>query len=358
MLPVKKTKQLVKNIRIKAKTFKLLSPTNLESEREIFLRKTNYNPYFKYPKYNKKDFKTALEKLKNVETPEKNELEKWFWERRLKETKLKIALILAIGNPEKITEISKALYRSNYKKEAIESAEKDSKIEVNSYSKENLDAEDTAEIFEKYLQKNHDTDKWQIRIKKNASFYIQIRYKKNLITINNKINWGWASLDSTLAHEIDGHIVRALNTEKQEGVFKNPLPFYIKTEEGLASYLADYHAENCEISRKHHAVKFLGGVLALKSSFREVYNFFLDNGFGPELAFKRAMRLKKGFTDTSEPGCNAREAMYYEGMLEVKDYIENGGDVQKLFAGKVGLEDLKYIPTPKDPVIPSRLVQN
>ena len=57
------------------------------------------------------------------------------------------------------------------------------------------------------------------------------------------------------------------------------------------------------------------------------------------------------------PGCNAREAMYYEGMLEVKDYLDSGGNIQKLFAGKIGLDDIDQIPIPENQIIPERLTE-
>jgi hypothetical protein len=52
------------------------------------------------------------------------------------------------------------------------------------------------------------------------------------------------------------------------------------------------------------------------------------------------------------PGLYAKEAMYYEGMQEVKAYIDSGGDLQKRFAAKASLEDLKHIPTPENIKIP------
>lgn len=99
----------------------------------------------------------------------------------------------------------------------------------------------------------------------------------------------------------------------------------------------------------------MAGHLALKKPFNDVYKFFLENGFTKNLAFQRTFRLKRGFEDTSSPGCFAKEAVYYEGMIEVKNYLDKDGDVKKLFAGKVGFDDFEYVPVPKDVIIPSRL---
>ena len=55
------------------------------------------------------------------------------------------------------------------------------------------------------------------------------------------------------------------------------------------------------------------------------------------------------------PGCFAREAMYYEGMVEVKNYLDGGGGIRKLYLGKVGLEYVDIVPIPEDQVIPQRI---
>jgi hypothetical protein len=47
--------------------------------------------------------------------------------------------------------------------------------------------------------------------------------------------------------------------------------------------------------------------------------------------------------------------MYYQGMLEVKAYLDHGGSVAKLFAGKAGLDDLPSMPIPPHELIPDRI---
>jgi len=159
-----------------------------------------------------------------------------------------------------------------------------------------------------------------------------------------------------LAHEIDGHVLRYLNSQHQENqLFRSPLPFYIKTEEGIASFLGDYCSVNGAITLKHHALKYLAGILAETSSFREVYTFLMDSGFTPDLAFQRTFRLKRGLMDTSQPGCFTKEALYYEGMIEVKTFIDKGGDLRKLFAAKICLDDVGLMPLLKQVLIPKRL---
>ncbi|OGV96833.1 hypothetical protein A2W24_03275 [Microgenomates group bacterium RBG_16_45_19] len=86
---------------------------------------------------------------------------------------------------------------------------------------------------------------------------------------SQEINWDFCDLDNTLAHEIDGHVVRAVNMSRQvKPLFQKPWPFYLKTEEGLASFLGDYLSpQTALISRKHHALKYLAGHWHLDEPF-------------------------------------------------------------------------------------------
>jgi len=347
--------ELLKSIRADIKTFIIFSPINLAVERKRFFKSNFYNPQLVYPAIETDELKSAQNKLHKIKLHPDSSLENRIFNDRIRETKLKLRLFLSIGDPNKITRISQKLYQCKFDQESIRKAKYDANSDGVFSPQENFSAKEFRSELKNYLEK-YGLRKWKVRIKKDADFYIQIRHKKELIIINEDLNWDFNSLDSALAHEIDGHVVRAINAIKQDTeTFQNSLPFYIKTEEGLASYLGDYCAEGGKLALKHHAIKYLGGYIALHNSFREVYNFFIDNGFTPNLAFQRAFRLKRGFIDTSSPGVFAREAIYYEGMLEVKKYIEEGGSIRKLFAGKVGLKDLKYIPVPKDIIIPNRI---
>jgi hypothetical protein len=338
-----------------ANTFKWLTPTNLKEEKRKFFKSETYDPQFTYKQIPEKKVAAAQKNLKKLKSQNGNGLKSYITKRRIKEAKLKLGLIASIGDAKAITLLSEKLYGLKFKKSYLKQAIIDASIDLDFTKKEILSAKQTAQIIKKYLNK-YSQSKWKVMTTTKNDFYIQVRFKKNLIKISESINWDFTDIDSTLAHEIDGHVVRAINAASQQDTrFCETFPFYIKTEEGLASFLGDYCSPNGKISLKHHAIKYLAGYFALNNSFRETYKLFQDYGFSRELAFQRTLRLKKGLTDTSLPGCNAREAMYYEGMLEVKNFIDKGGDMYKLFSAKAGLEDIKYLPLPKHIIIPKRL---
>ncbi len=352
-----KNKRLLHQIRAYLKTFRWFNPTNLEEERVKFFKILNYNPQLTYPPPSLDKLKKYQEALEGIQLPDAFDLTSIIQRKKIKETKLKLALIFAKGTSQ-VTSISARLYQLNFNDENITSAQKDAVAKIKLEPQENLDSRQAAKAISAYL-KTYLIDDWKIHLSERSDFYFQVMSNKRLISIGRNLNWHANYLDSTLAHEIDGHVVRAINAKKQaQKIFRKKFPFYIKTEEGLASYLGGYLSENGQLYRKHQAVKYLAGYYALTHSFRETYNFLLDRGFTKELAFQRAFRLKRGFTDTSQPGCFAREAMYYEGMLEVKKYLDEGGDIRKLYAGKVGLDDVDVVPIPQNQILPKRLKKN
>lgn len=349
----KDSRKITNRIREKTSTIKYFIPANYEQEREKFFNSDSYNPVFDYPDMPVLFFKKGLLQLQEAKVMSADAALRKIEKNRLKETKYKVKLLLARGDPEKITINSERLYQCKFNNRYVEMA-RTVLNDVRSSMENDTRPDKLRMAFVKYLKK-YKIKNWRIIISKQKDFNIQVRYKHEKVRISEEANLGFASLDSLLAHEVDGHIIRAVNAAKQKSrVFQRPLPFYIKTEEGLACYLGDYLAKNGELSKKHHAIKYLGSYLALNSSFREVCEFFMDNGLSPDLAFQRAMRIKRGFTDTSQPGCNAREAIYWEGMMDIKRYLENGGSLKKLYSGKIGLQDIEYIPENEDVILPKR----
>lgn len=333
MGPPSEDKKLLRKIRISLKTFRFLSPTNLITERKKFFKDKSYNPQLSYPELPFDKLKKIEEALERIEPWDALDVASKIYQKKIKETRLKLKLLLARGEAA-LSEISAKLYQLNFDQKSLEEAIKDASVSLPFEAQENLNARDTARAIAVYLQ-SYKIDNWKVKESARRDYYFQVRPRIRLISISCGLNWDYNGLDSVLAHEVDGHVIRALNARRQKSpIFRGNLPFYIKTEEGLASYLGAYLSKRGELSRKHQALKYLAGHFAQNHSFRQTYNFLFDHGFTKDLAFQRAFRLKRGFSDTSIPGCFAREAMYYEGMLEVKNYLDEGGDTRKLYAGK------------------------
>ncbi|OGD62035.1 hypothetical protein A2160_00535 [Candidatus Beckwithbacteria bacterium RBG_13_42_9] len=337
------------------KSSQWLTPINFSEEKEKFQKTNQTNPVFVYPDLPTVQLQKILGEINSVKLIDDQSLENQILKNTLKEYGLKIRLLLSRAKPE-FSQISRRLYLCHFDENSLQQARVDAANKLKFESQESLTAQQTAEAIRSYLLKNYGVNDWQVVVSHLTDFYVRIRPREKTIFVSQSINWDFCDLDNTLAHEIDGHVLRAINALNQENpILRQSLPFYIKTEEGLACYLCDYFSTTGDLSRKHHALKYLAGSLALTHSFRDVFNFFMANGFTPSLAYQRTFRLKRGLEDTNQPGLFAKEAVYYEGMMEVKKYLEQGGDIKKLYAGKIGLEDIDQIPVPQPIILPQRL---
>jgi hypothetical protein len=59
-------------------------------------------------------------------------------------------------------------------------------------------------------------------------------------------------------------------------------------------------------------------------------------GFDDDLSWDLAVRVYRG-------GGFVKDHVYLEGYLMVKKFLSEGGDVRKLYVGKVGLDDLSLV---------------
>ncbi len=350
-----KTEQQINETSQFLQTAVWLTPLNLNEEREKFLANPSFNPQIQYPELPMLMLENHLHQL--LQTPNKkdpNTLEEWVLGRRKHELELTILMLLNRDN-EDYGMNSCQLYQCTFDDQTLVQAKKDAASPLPFVSNENKTTAEIIEGITQYLREYGITD-WLVELSEQTDFYFRVKANQKRILIGKRFNWDFTNFDCMLAHEIDGHVLRAVNSAKQSNpLLQKPLPFYIKTEEGLASFLGDYHSSTAEINRKHHAIKYLAGHLAQTASFKEVFEFFMASGFTEDLAFQRTFRLKRGLSDTGRAGCFGKEAMYYEGMIEVKKYIDNDGDIEKLYSAKIGLADLPYVEIPNEVLIPDRL---
>lgn len=334
------------------------NPLNFKNERNKFLKSKTYQPQFIYPSLNLQiisKYRKIVAELQNLLIKiQLDEDTQFLLQEKIREVFLYLELLKARGKPE-LSKISATLYLCNFDDKTVGLAKKD--VLANFSTNKKLIKTELLIKSIKDCSMTYQAKNWQVITSDEAGFNCRIFPEKKLIVVNEKINWDFFTLDGFMAHEIDGHVLRTLNSQKQENIFyKFQLPFYIKTEEGLASYLADYCSDN-KFGKTYHGLKYLACVLALQGSFRSVYNFFLNHNFSSESAFLASFRIKRGFEDTSMLGCFAREAMYYEGMQEVKAYIDNYGDLTSLFSGKASLNDLKKLSSNENIIVPKRILE-
>lgn len=196
--------------------------------------------------------------------------------------------------------------------------------------------EDYISAFEEGFLKLGLTE-YNLEIVYSDGFNFRPKPKDKKIIMNKNANMQFFGADGEARHEL-AHIVRYEN-----GMF-NDIPRsenYLPTEEGLATYVHDL-SEFSEASKYQHACEYLAASIALESSLREVYDFFIEKGFEQELVWQRASRHKFGIKDTSKPGGIIKPAMYFAKCMEIVELIVD--ERVRLFVGKIEIEELpKYL---------------
>lgn len=205
-----------------------------------------------------------------------------------------------------------------------------------------LNKEDIQNIIEERLKFYNLKDSYEISFSNDYMSRISVKNESKIIKIKLPVIISKDEIEETLAHEIDTHAVRQLNYEKQiwyRKKKKHGFVSYLRTEEGLA-------AINELVSSKHKlayksAANYLSIDLALKNDFITVFNFFYNFSHDAERSWIWAVKKKRGIKDTSQKGAFTKDVVYFEGFLEVLNYLlRKKGNPSKLYFGKISLKDI------------------
>lgn len=146
-----------------------------------------------------------------------------------------------------------------------------------------------------------------------------------------------------IVHEIGTHIVRYQNgTHQPYKIFSHGLSGYLGTEEGLA--VLNEELNNCltRATIKTYAARVIAVHKGLQCTFRETYNYLMPY-VGKENAFEVTLRVKRGIGNTFYPGAFTKDHLYLDGYFKVKRYMQRGGELRRLYYGKIGLDDLAAV---------------
>ncbi len=335
---LRKIDQELIKIDSKIKLLYHLKPLNLKEEEKKFFNNKNYNPQFEYPKlkFDPMELVEDLEKIKTDDSALGIMLKA-----KKREIALKIELIEAI-NEENFTKISQKLFGKPSQEDVKKVEELIKKIDIHSINKEEeiYDTETAKEKFEKVFEK-YGLKNWKVKIKEHMVASC-VAGKNNRLFVKANAKFSKERIESLIVHEIETHILTAENGKMQDyELFNRGLANYLKTQEGMAMY-------NVEKQRKKpftQNFRALSHVLAInksiESSFAETFKYLIELGIPEKYAFKSTLKAKRGFNDTSKQGAFTKDLIYYKGYHQVKEYMENGGDLKELYIGKMDISDLK-----------------
>jgi hypothetical protein len=185
---------------------------------------------------------------------------------------------------------------------------------------------------------------WQVILKPNISA-TNTDSANRVVSIRGDATYTLEDLKRLVVHEVDTHVLRAVNGYSQPySIFAvGAVPSYLMTEEGLA-VVNEERMGYVDVPRTRlFAGRVLAATRALRGSFREVYGELRDYGFSHDEAWVTTRRVKRGLGDTAAPGGFIKDHLYLWGRLQVEQYVLGGGDLSKLYLGKIALEHLPRV---------------
>lgn len=190
--------------------------------------------------------------------------------------------------------------------------------------------------------KMHGMEK-RFKIVWSSSYVVRTTITPGTVKLRLPVSFRKEDLLGMLYHEIGTHAVRRVNYEQQPWYkqkkkygFKN----YLRTEEGLATLhsLIPHSFKAAFIS----AIRYLAVHWAQQESFAQLWRKLGRYIQDPERRWIITLRQKRGMTDTSKPGGFTKDLVYFEGLVDVYQYLkENDFNITKLYFGKMALEDVE-----------------
>ena len=208
---------------------------------------------------------------------------------------------------------------------------------------ERLDATTIAASMQAELKAMNVHD-WQVVVVEEMSARMAVSARHREVRIKSDSVFTHADRERLIVHELRTHVMRACNGFRT-GLLNLGLGLrnYMATEEGLASHMEQKHGMLRRSQVETYAFRALGAWFAHQYGFAETVTRLRDLGASPGLAWDVALRVKRGLTDTSQPGSFPKDFVYLHGRELVADYLVNGGKESDLFLGKVAIEQIPVI---------------
>lgn len=319
-----------------------LRPLNLREEHARAQRDERYNPVFLQRECGI-DLAETEHILRNLETDE-SPLGILLKKKR-RELLLRLDLLRARGDTVRFTAASLALFGAP--STALLGF---ARATVNSRTACDLppppdslhSAEEAKEAFEKILTQYglHD---WQVILRKVMVSDCAVGEKR--VYLRADARFSPSHLQALFAHEIETHVLTAENGSAQPfELFRRGFANYLDTQEGLAIWnqlrvLPPHHEK-----RFVHAKNVLAVAFAMEHSFAGTRAYLQEElGFSADKALSKAMDMKRGLSRTAEPGAFTKSLVYFRGLRAIEQFVREGGDLRRLYVGKITIEDLPII---------------
>lgn|GEM_PF-1085780 len=300
---------------------KLVTPTNIESERQKFIQKKGeYVPNFEYQDVSL-DTEELLEKLENIEIPDIPL--SYLFQKKKQEIHNKILFVKAFKSQDTagMTEYSQKIFGDiipenfDYAKKMLENSH------LIKQEEDILFFEDIRDYLKKF---NHIYNIKTRLIEREGT--ARFTMKGDQLILRTGASVGKRELRSVVAHEVEGHYLRKVNGRLSKfSIFSRGTAGYIETEEGIAIYnqsrfLTKHDRKTYSIFERYFFTQY-----TLKHSYRRLVKKLVEY-YGDDYGgiFTYILRLKRGFKDPSKSGVFMKDVVYTNGYLAVSNYIDKG----------------------------------
>ena len=331
----------------------VFTPINLNLEKRKFFDSDTYEPQFQYrivKNKNEEIFKelSSVKEISDVDPRISN-----FYIELIDSKREASDLMHAVGNNEAVTDISVARYgkpspklfrnsarvlRGKYGKYNLAKENKERDSEMLGYDK-------IVSVFD-IVFKELGLEGWSVNKSLNiAKNGVKVGVKRKEVLVDENISKSKFQLRKTLIHEVGTHALRSYYGLKSgfEAISKPNLASYLDVEEGLASWNENNMGLLPEKSLRNKAGLTWAIYLGEELSFRQLYNILLGN-FSRLGAFDIAYRVKRGLSDTSDPGIYAKDVVYFRGFRKVMKKLEEDPTLyQKLYSGKISFKQCEWV---------------
>jgi len=311
-----------------------INPLNFQFERELVFKDEDYEPFFIYPD-NGFDFDRVQQELVSIDAPDCplgnmiNQKRDLFIEK---------CEMLKHRGTAKFGVFSRKVYGTPSQR-ALEHA---ATLMVLPPGAEVSDIPSSKAVHIIKAELNHygfDYDVTEKPIRSSA----MVLLAKRKILVRSDFHFSDKFVKRLIAHEIGTHILRAENgLEQPFSIFYHGFPGYLSTEEGLAVCNEERFGLLSNDDLRDYAARAIAVQMCLTNGFSNIYKYLLGS-FPKDVAFRIATRAKRGLADTSRPGGCTKDYIYIDGYLKVKDFLEQGGQFNSLYYGKLGIEHLPIL---------------
>lgn len=313
-----------------------INPTNVDACKTTFFE-SRESPQFKYLEQSPELQQTIqqVEKL-NLEAHPAQELYQLIQRKLLQD----LEIMKSVGKPS----FARLMLEQSSNPSPIECQQAtemlDSRRETVITDKIAISPDEVLEVLQDELQ-NFGLNDWGV-IFGNTVARCRVVNERQSIELNRNAKYYQGDTQKLVVHEIYGHVLRHANGASQPlPILAFGMPNYLETEEGIIGWLEQqwgYKSDHRGAARHVIATE-----AALRTGFTDTFETIRPYCASDDLAFRLTVRAKRGVHESSLPGAYLNDLAYFRGIQVIRDFLGNGGQIESLYVGKIGVQHLELI---------------